>query len=57
VFLFLQTDDLDRDHLAYTRLGVRFSEAPRREPYGIVAVYENIYGNRWDLIQPASSGS
>ncbi|MEG3086768.1 VOC family protein [Sphingomonas sp. PB4P5] len=51
VFLFLETDDFERDHLAYTRLGIHFIEAPRREPYGIVAVFEDLYGNRWDLIQ------
>lgn len=56
VFLFLETDDFARDHLAYTNQGVRFLEPPRREPYGIVAVFEDIYGNRWDLIQPASPG-
>ena len=54
VFLFLETDDLARDHLAYTRQGVRFVEAPRHEPYGIVAVFEDIYGNRWDLIEPVT---
>ena len=54
VFLFLETDDFARDHLAYTRQGVRFIETPRHEPYGIVAVFEDTYGNRWDLIQPAS---
>ncbi|WP_416607978.1 VOC family protein [Sphingomonas sp. MJ1 (PH-R8)] len=54
VFLFLETDDFARDHLTYTRRGVRFVEAARHEPYGIVAVFEDLYGNRWDLIQPAS---
>lgn len=53
VFLFLQTDDFDRDHAAWTAAGVRFLEPPRREPYGTVAVFEDLYGNRWDLIQPA----
>lgn len=52
VFLFLETDDFDRDHAVYTRRGVRFVEAPRHEPYGTVAVFEDPYGNRWDLIQP-----
>jgi catechol 2,3-dioxygenase-like lactoylglutathione lyase family enzyme len=51
VFLFLQTDDFVRDHGKMTRRGVRFLEAPRVEPYGIVAVFEDLYGNRWDLIQ------
>ena len=53
VFLFLETDDFARDHLAYTQQGVRFIETPRHEPYGTVAVFEDAYGNRWDLIQPA----
>jgi catechol 2,3-dioxygenase-like lactoylglutathione lyase family enzyme len=52
VFLFLETDDFARDHAAYTARGVRFVEAPRREAYGMVAVFEDLYGNRWDLIQP-----
>ena len=51
VFLFLNTDDFARDHLAYTQRGIRFVEAPRHEPYGIVAVFEDLYGNRWDLIE------
>jgi catechol 2,3-dioxygenase-like lactoylglutathione lyase family enzyme len=53
VFLFLETDDFARDHLAYTQQGVRFVEIPRHEPYGTVAVFEDAYGHRWDLIQPA----
>lgn len=52
VFLFLETDDFARDHLAYTHRGVCFVEPPRQEPYGIVAVFEDVYGNRWDLVQP-----
>jgi catechol 2,3-dioxygenase-like lactoylglutathione lyase family enzyme len=51
VFLFLETDDFNRDHEAYLRRGVRFIEEPRREAYGIVAVFEDLYGNRWDLIE------
>lgn len=51
VFLFLETDDFARDHHAYVARGVRFLEAPRHEPYGIVAVFEDLYGNRWDLLQ------
>ncbi len=53
VFLFLETDDFDRDHAAMTRQGVTFREAPRREAYGKVAVFEDLYGNPWDLIEPA----
>lgn len=51
VFLFLETDDFDRDHAAFSARGVRFLEEPRREGYGSVAVFEDLYGNRWDLIQ------
>lgn len=54
VFLFLQTDDFARDHAAFVARGVRFIEAPRREDYGTVAVFTDLYGNRWDLLQPAS---
>jgi len=53
VFLFLHTDDFQRDHARYAAAGVRFVEVPRREPYGTVAVFEDLYGNRWDLIEPA----
>jgi catechol 2,3-dioxygenase-like lactoylglutathione lyase family enzyme len=53
VWLFLQTDDFTRDHARYVAGGVRFVEAPRREPYGTVAVFEDAFGNRWDLIEPA----
>lgn len=56
VFLFLETDDFARNHHAYTKRGVRFVEPPRHEPYGIVAVFEDLCGNRWDLIQPIRSG-
>lgn len=52
VFLFLHTDDFARDHAAWTARGVHFIEAPRYEAYGDVAVFEDRYGNRWDLIQP-----
>lgn len=52
VFLFLETDDFARDHAAFAARGVRFIEAPRREAYGTVAVFEDLYGNRWDLIEP-----
>lgn len=51
VFLFLQTDDFARDHAAFKARGVRFLEEPRHEEYGTVAVFEDLYGNRWDLIQ------
>ncbi|MFN3668384.1 MAG: VOC family protein [Brevundimonas sp.] len=54
VWLFLETDDFDRDHAAWTAAGVVFREPPRSEPYGTVAVFEDLYGNAWDLIQPAA---
>ncbi|WP_299818827.1 VOC family protein [uncultured Roseibium sp.] len=53
VFLFLNTDDFDRDHQAMLDAGVLFLEAPRIEPYGKVAVFEDPFGNKWDLIEPA----
>ena len=56
VWLFLETDDFARDHAAWTAAGVTFREAPRHEPYGTVAVFEDLYGNAWDLIQPARTG-
>ena len=52
VWLFLETDDFARDHAAMSAAGVRFAEPPRAEPYGTVAVFEDLCGNRWDLIQP-----
>jgi len=51
VFLFLETDDVERDHARMIAAGVRSVEAPRREAYGVVAVFEDLCGNRWDLIQ------
>ena len=54
VFLFLHTDDFQRDFDAMTRAGVHFIETPRQEAYGTVAVFEDLYGNRWDLIEPRS---
>ena len=52
VFLFLHTDDWARDHADWTAKGVRFVEGPRHESYGTVGVFEDRFGNRWDLIQP-----
>lgn len=52
VFLFLETDDFERDHARMVREGVRFLEEPRREAYGTVAVFEDVCGNKWDLLQP-----
>lgn len=53
VGFFLHTDDFARDHARMTAAGVTFLEEPRREPYGTVAVFQDLYGNRWDLLQPA----
>jgi catechol 2,3-dioxygenase-like lactoylglutathione lyase family enzyme len=52
VFLFLETDDFERDRRAMIERGVDFREAPRREAYGTVAVFADLYGNLWDLLQP-----
>ena len=51
VFLFLHTDDFWRDYRAMTARGVKFREAPREEEYGTVAVFEDLYGNKWDLLE------
>jgi len=51
VFVFLETDDFWRDYDAWVVRGVRFVSPPREEPYGTVAVFEDLYGNRFDLIQ------
>ena len=52
VFLFLHTDDFERDYRDYSSRGVVFVRGPVQEAYGQVAVFEDLYGNRWDLIQP-----
>jgi catechol 2,3-dioxygenase-like lactoylglutathione lyase family enzyme len=52
VFLFLETDDFDRDYQRMVNTGVQFREAPRSEAYGKVVVFEDLYGNAWDLIEP-----
>jgi catechol 2,3-dioxygenase-like lactoylglutathione lyase family enzyme len=51
VFLFLRTDDFDRDFAAMTAKGVEFVRPPVAQPYGKVAVFLDLYGNRWDLVQ------
>ena len=51
VALFLHTDDFVRDYEAMAGRGVRFVEPPREEPYGTVAVFTDLYGNRWDLLE------
>jgi len=55
VFLFLHTDDFWRDYRTMTARGVKFIREPREEPYGTVAVFEDLYGNKWDLLQPKKS--
>ena len=55
VFLFLHTDDFWRDYHALKSRGVRFTEEPRREPFGTAVVFVDLYGNRWDLVQPAAA--
>lgn len=55
VFLFLETDHFARDHPAMLERGVQFREAPRHEAYGTVAVFEDLYGNLWDLIERTSA--
>ena len=51
VFLFLRTDDFERDHKAMVAAGIRFVREPAHQPYGTVAVFEDLYGNLWDLIE------
>ena len=51
VFLFLHTDDFWRDYHAMKGRGVKFRETPREETYGTVAVFEDLYGNQWDLLE------
>ncbi len=52
VFLFLQTDDLMRDYNAMKARGVNFIEAPRHEVFGIGVIFADLYGNKWELVQP-----
>ena len=56
MFLFLYTDDFWRDYESYKAKRVEFLRAPSREPYGTVAVFKDLYGNRWDLLEPADTG-
>ena len=53
VFLFLHTDDFWRDYVQYKAKGVEFVRPPKEEPYGVVAVFKDLYGNLWDLLQPS----
>jgi len=52
VFLFLYTDDFWRDFNAYKALGIEFVREPSEAPYGTVAVFKDLYGTLWDLVQP-----
>ena len=54
VFLFLETDDFERDYHALLAKGVTFVRPPKSEPYGTIAVFEDLYGNRWDLFERRS---
>lgn len=56
VFLFLRTDDFDRDYERMRAAGIRFVREPRHEPYGTVAVFQDLYGNLWDLVQLKADG-
>ena len=56
VWLFLHTDDFARDYERMLAAGVRFAEQPRHEDYGSVVVFEDLYGNRWDLLQHRKPG-
>ena len=51
VFLFLYTDNFQRDYVAYRAKGVKFVREPKKESYGTVAVFQDLYGNLWDLVQ------
>ena len=52
VFLFLRTDDFWRDYYEMISFGIKFVREPKTAPYGIVAVFEDVYGNLWDLVEP-----
>ena len=55
VGFFLETTDFERDHIRLVEAGVKFLETPRHEAYGSVAVFEDIYGNKWGLIEPKTA--
>ena len=54
VFLFLNTDNFERDYQKLMSVGVEFVRPPKKETYGIVAVFKDLYGNLWDLIEPSN---
>ena len=55
VFLFLHTDEFGRDYRDMKARGVKFLETPREESYGTVVVFEDLYGNKWDLLEPGGN--
>ena len=57
VFLFLYTDDFWRDFNSYREKGVKFVREPKTEDYGVVAVFQDLHGNQWDLVQPSNTAS
>lgn len=57
VFLFLFTDDFRRDYNAMVEKGIRFIRPPKQEPYGMVAVFQDLYGNLWDLLEPGGTNT
>lgn len=57
VFLFLYTDDFWRDYEGYKAAGVEFTRNPEIQPQGTVAVFKDLYGNLWDLMQPSSQNN
>ena len=57
VFLFLSTDDFWRDYNEMLSLGIQFVREPKDAPYGTVAVFEDLYGNLWDLVEPKSKAN
>jgi catechol 2,3-dioxygenase-like lactoylglutathione lyase family enzyme len=57
VFLFLHTDDFWRDYRRMISVGIKFIREPAKEAYGTVSVFEDLYGNLWDLIEPNSTNS
>ena len=57
VFLFLYTDNFQRDYDAYRSKGVKFVREPKLEAYGTVAVFEDVYGNLWDLVQSGNGNT
>ncbi len=57
VFIFIETDDFWRDYNGYKARGVVFVRAPQEQPYGTVAVFQDLYGNLWDLVQLKDAGA